>query len=163
TNVVGKFVEYFGEGAAALNATDRATIANMAPEYGATMGFFGVDEKTLDYMRNTGRSAEHIETIRNYYTAQGMFGIPRSGDVDYSQVVEVDLSSIKPAVAGPKRPQDRIDLDDLGGRFKELFTTPLKDGGFGKTAADLDARFGVTIGSVDVPCVEGGGEQSQRS
>jgi len=163
TNVVGKFVEYFGEGAAALNATDRATIANMAPEYGATMGFFGVDEKTLDYMRNTGRSAEHIETIRNYYTAQGMFGIPRSGDVDYSQVVEVDLSSIKPAVAGPKRPQDRIDLDDLGGRFKELFTTPLKDGGFGKTAADLDARFGVTIGSVEVPCVEGGGEQSQRS
>lgn len=163
TNVVGKFVEYFGEGAAALNATDRATIANMAPEYGATMGFFGVDEKTLDYMRNTGRSAEHIETIRNYYAAQEMFGIPRSGDVDYSQVVEVDLSTIKPAVAGPKRPQDRIDLDDLGDRFKELFTTPLKEGGFGKTASDLDSRFGVTIGSVETSCVEGGGEQSQRS
>jgi len=163
TNVVGKFVEYFGEGAAALNATDRATIANMAPEYGATMGFFGVDEKTLDYMRNTGRSAEHIETIRNYYTAQQMFGIPRSGEVDYTQVVELDLATIKPAVAGPKRPQDRIELDDLGDRFTELFTMPLADGGFGKTAADLDARYGVTIGSVEVSCVEGGGEQSQRS
>lgn len=163
TNVVGKFVEYFGEGAAALNATDRATIANMAPEYGATMGFFGVDEKTLDYMRNTGRSAEQIETIRNYYTAQEMFGIPRSGEVDYTQVVELDLATIKPAVAGPKRPQDRIELDDLNDRFKELFTMPLSDGGFGKTAADLDARFGVTIGSVEMSCVEGGGEQSQRS
>ena len=163
TNVVGKFVEYFGEGAAALNATDRATIANMAPEYGATMGFFGVDEKTLDYMRNTGRSVEQIETIRNYYTAQEMFGIPRSGEVDYTQVVELDLATIKPAVAGPKRPQDRIELDDLNDRFKELFTMPLSDGGFGKTAADLDARFGVTIGSVEMSCVEGGGEQSQRS
>ena len=163
TNVVGKFVEYFGEGAAALNATDRATIANMAPEYGATMGFFGVDEKTLDYMRNTGRSDAQIETIRNYYTAQEMFGIPRSGQIDYSQVVELDLATIKPSVAGPKRPQDRIELDHLDDRFKELFSMPVADGGFGKDVAALDARFPVTIGSVEMDCVGGGGEQSQRS
>ncbi len=103
-NVVGKFVEYFGEGARALNATDRATIANMAPEYGATMGFFGTDEKTLEYFTNTGRSSEQVETIRNYYTAQGMFGIPKKGEVDYSTVIELELETITPSVAGPKRP-----------------------------------------------------------
>src|SRR4051812_29176819 len=108
-NVVGKFVEFFGDGAAALHATDRATIANMAPEYGATMGFFPTDDKTLEYFTNTGRSAEHIETISNYYTAQGMFGIPREGEVDYTTVLELDLATVNPAVAGPKRPQDRID------------------------------------------------------
>ena len=106
TNVVGKFVEFFGEGAIALNATDRATIANMAPEYGATMGFFGVDEKTLDYFRNTGRTTQQIETIRNYYNAQEMFGIPRSGQVDYTMVVDVNLADIGPQLpvqtaAGP--------------------------------------------------------------
>ena len=85
-NVVGKFVEFFGEGAAALNATDRATIANMAPEYGATMGFFPTDEKTLEYLRIRAATDEQIETIRNYYTAQGMFGIPRDGEVDYTTV-----------------------------------------------------------------------------
>src|SRR5258706_641171 len=88
--VVGKFVEFYGEGAAALNATERATIANMAPEYGATMGFFGVDEKTLAYLRNTGRSREQIETIRNYYEAQNMFAIPKHGSVDYSTVIDLD-------------------------------------------------------------------------
>src|SRR6188768_2244409 len=105
--VVGKFVEFYGEGAAALNATDRATIANMAPEYGATMGFFPTDEKTLDYFGNTGRSEEHIATIRNYYMAQNMFGIPKDGEIDYSTVLELSLETITPAVAGPKRPQDR--------------------------------------------------------
>ena len=106
--VVGKFVEFFGEGAAALNATDRATIANMAPEYGATMGFFGVDEKTLDYFTNTGRTQQQVETIRNYYTAQNMFGIPREGEVDYSVKLDLSLETITPSVSGPKRPQDRI-------------------------------------------------------
>src|SRR5436190_22505282 len=90
-NVVGKFVEFFGEGATALNATDRATIANMAPEYGATMGFFPTDEKALEYFANTGRSQEQIDTIRNYYTEQGMFGIPKEGDIDYTTVLELDL------------------------------------------------------------------------
>src|SRR5215208_3995082 len=135
-NVVGKFVEFFGEGAAALNATDRATIANMAPEYGATMGFFGTDEKTLDYFRNTGRDSEQIETIRNYYTAQGMFGIPKEGEVDYSTVIDLSLETVTPSVAGPKRPQDRIELSNLDDRFIELFSQTVADGGYGKEAAD---------------------------
>ncbi len=142
--VVGKFVEFFGEGSSALNATDRATIANMAPEYGATMGFFGTDEKTLDYFRNTGRSEEQISTIRNYYTAQQMFGIPQRGDVDYSTVIDLDISTIKPAVAGPKRPQDRIELDDLSTKFRSLFTSSVSDGGFGKAESELAERFEVS-------------------
>jgi aconitate hydratase len=99
-SVVGKFVEFYGAGASALNATDRATIANMAPEYGATMGFFGVDDKTLDYFANTGRSAEQIETIKNYYAAQNMFGLPQEGEVDYSTVIDLSLETITPSVAG---------------------------------------------------------------
>ncbi len=162
-NVVGKFVEFFGEGAAALHATDRATIANMAPEYGATMGFFPTDEKTLEYFANTGRSAEQIDTIRNYYTAQGMFGIPRDGEVDYSTVIELNLHTITPAVAGPKRPQDRIELSSLDDRFIELFSQPVADGGYGKAASDLEKRFSVTIGSHSTEMVEGGGEQSSKS
>jgi len=164
-NVVGKFVEYFGDGAAALNATDRATIANMAPEYGATMGFFPVDEKTLDYFRATGRSAEQIDTIRNYYKAQEMFGIPRDGEVDYSTVLELDLATINPSVAGPKRPQDRIELSNLDDRFLELFSKPVADGGYGKAAAELETRYFVTIGAPAAGGNEwtGGGEQSQKS
>ncbi|MEP6704278.1 MAG: aconitase family protein, partial [Acidobacteriota bacterium] len=119
-NVVGKFVEFFGVGASALNATDRATIANMAPEYGATMGFFGTDEKTLEYLQNTGRSAEQVETVRSYYTAQEMFGIPKEGEVDYSTVIDLSLETVVPSVAGPKRPQDRIELSSLDDRFIEL-------------------------------------------
>src|SRR5262245_12049918 len=104
--VVGKFVEYHGEGAARLGVTDRATIANMAPEYGATMGFFPIDERTCEYLRVTGRSEEQVERVRRYYEAQGMFGIPRAGACDYTAVLELDLGSITPSVAGPKRPQD---------------------------------------------------------
>src|SRR5215213_2441056 len=132
--VVGKFVEFFGEGATSWNATDRATIANMAPEYGATMGFFGTDEKTLEYFRSTGRAREQIETIRSYYTAQGMFGIPLEGEVDYSTVLNLDLETITPSVAGPKRPQDRIELSNLDDRFIELFTKAATDGGYGKAS-----------------------------
>ena len=162
-DVVGKFVEFFGEGAAALHVPDRATIANMAPEYGATMGFFGVDEKTLEYFENTGRSRETIDTVRNYYVAQKMFGIPRDGEIDYSTVLELSLATITPAVAGPKRPQDRIELSNLDERFIDLFSKPVADGGYGKLAADLDRRFGVTIGSHPSSVVEGGGEQSANS
>jgi aconitate hydratase len=162
-NVVGKFVEFFGEGAAALNATDRATIANMAPEYGATMGFFATDEKTLDYYSNTGRTDEQIETIRNYYTAQEMFGIPADGDIDYSTVLELDLSTVLPAVAGPRRPQDRIDLSQLDDRFLELFTKSTADGGYGKAAEDLEKRFPVTLGHPNNGVVAGGGEQSPKT
>ena len=111
--VVGKFVEFFGDGAAALSLPDRATIANMAPEYGATMGFFPVDEATCAYYAATGRSAEQVDTIRNYFQAQGLFGISQAGDCDYSQVLEIDLGSVVPSVAGPRRPQDRIELDHV--------------------------------------------------
>ncbi len=162
-NVVGKFVEFFGTGAAALNATDRATIANMAPEYGATMGFFGTDEKTLEYFAATGRTEEQIGTIMNYYKAQEMFGIPKEGEVDYTVVYDLDLSSIQPSVAGPKRPQDRVNLANLDDRFKELFSMPVSDGGFGKTNEDLDRRVMVTIGGVAETSNGGGGEQSGRS
>jgi aconitate hydratase len=161
--VVGKFVEFFGEGATALTATDRATIANMAPEYGATMGFFGTDEKTLDYFRATGRSREQVETIRNYYTAQGMFGIPREGEIDYSLVLDLNLETVTPSVAGPKRPQDRIELSNLDDRFIELFTKPVADGGYGKTQEELEKRFMVTMGVKAASVAAGGGEQSPKS
>ncbi len=157
--VVGKFVEFFGEGARNLPATDRATIANMAPEYGATMGFFGVDEKTLEYFAATGRTAEHIETIRNYFTAQEMFGIPLKGEVDYSNIIELDLTTIVPAVAGPRRPQDRIELTDLKEKFTELFTNAVSDGGYGKEAEDLEKQFMVTVGADIHTTVTGGGGQ----
>src|SRR5581483_7032675 len=90
--VVGKFVEYFGDGAASLSVVDRATIANMAPEYGATMGFFPIDEETCAYLKATGRSDEQVEAFRNYFTAQGLFGMPRKGEIEYSQVVELNLA-----------------------------------------------------------------------
>jgi aconitate hydratase len=160
--VVGKFVEFFGEGAAALNATDRATIANMAPEYGATMGFFGVDEKTLEYFAATGRTNEQIETIRNYYTAQKMFGIPREGEVDYSVSLDLSLETITPSVAGPKRPQDRIELSNLDDRFIELFSQPVADGGYGKSADELEKRFLTTMGTITAVAT-GGGEQNPKS
>jgi aconitate hydratase len=132
TKVVGKFVEFFGPGARALNVPDRATIANMAPEYGATMGFFGIDEQTISYLRGTGRSEELCKTVENYYKAQGMWGIPDDGTIDFTQVVELDLGSIKPSVAGPKRPQDRIEVDALKAKWGELLSKPAPDG-YGKT------------------------------
>lgn len=130
--VVGKFVEFYGPGAVALSLPDRATIANMAPEYGATMGFFPVDGETINYLRGTGRSEELCTTVENYFKAQGMWGIPAKGDIDYTDDLELDLSTVVPAVSGPKRPQDRIDVPDLGTRFEELFTMPVADGGFGR-------------------------------
>ncbi|MBX3290805.1 MAG: aconitate hydratase [Acidobacteria bacterium] len=162
-NVVGKFVEFFGEGTAALNATDRATIGNMAPEYGATMGFFPVDEKTLEYLTSTGRSDEQIDTIRNYYVAQQMFGVPRKGDIDYTTALDLDLSTITPAAAGPKRPQDRIELAELDDRFKELFAAPLSEGGYGKSAEDLEKRDPVVLCGYAAGEVSGGGDQSSAS
>lgn len=161
--VVGKFVEFFGEGAASLHATDRATIANMAPEYGATMGFFGTDEKTLDYFRATGRDEAQIETIKNYYEAQGMFGIPLAGEVDYTTTLDLDLATITPAVAGPKRPQDRIELSNLDDRFIELFGQSVADGGYGKNKEELEKRFMVTMGVKHSDNVTGGGEQAPKS
>jgi aconitate hydratase len=152
--VVGKFVEFFGTGTASLALPDRATIANMAPEYGATMGFFPVDEKTVAYFRGSGRTAAEIDAFESYFKAQGMFGIPRAGAIDYSQVLELDLATIMPSLAGPKRPQDRIDLDRVKSTFASLFSKPVAENGFGKKPADLAARVrtrdGIDIGSGDV-------------
>jgi len=136
--VVGKFVEFYGDGAKQLPLTDRATIANMAPEYGATMGFFPIDEETVNYLRATGRAGEHCATYENYYKAQGLFGIPVEGEIDYSVNLALELGSIQPSVAGPKRPQDRIEVPNLGRKFEELFSKSVAYGGFGRDAADLD-------------------------
>ncbi len=139
TKVVGKFVEFFGEGARALPAATRATIANMAPEYGATMGYFPVDERTLEYYAATGRPAAQVRAIRAYHQAQGLFGVPLEGQVDYSQVVRLDLAAVEPSVAGPKRPQDRIALSGLKARFETLFEQQGPDG-FGKRRVELAVR-----------------------
>ncbi len=139
--VVGKFVEFFGEGTASLSLPDRATIANMAPEYGATMGFFPVDEKTLAYFRGTGRSQTEIEAFEAYFRAQGLFGVPASGDIDYSQVVKLDLGLVTPSLAGPKRPQDRIELGQVARQFAELFSKPNAQNGFNRPAELLHTRY----------------------
>lgn len=141
TKVVGKFVEFFGEGTKSLSLTDRATIANMAPEYGATMGFFPVDEATITYFKGTGRTEEEIAAFENYFKAQHLFGIPKEGDIDYSQVVTLDLANVTPSLAGPKRPQDRIDLNKVKSTFKELFTKPVSENGFNKKAEDFDKVY----------------------
>ena len=152
--VVGTFVEFFGKGTSSLSLPDRATVANMAPEYGATMGFFPVDDVTVDFLRESGRTDDEISAFRSYFKAQGMYGIPREGEIAYSRVLELDLSSVRPSVAGPRRPQDRINLYDLKQRFSDLFTKPVGENGFAKKHEDLPKRFaagnGMEVGSGDV-------------
>ncbi|HXB59018.1 MAG TPA: aconitate hydratase [Candidatus Acidoferrales bacterium] len=141
--VVGKFVEFFGPGATALPVVDRATIANMAPEYGATMGFFPIDGECLNYLRATGRSEEHCKLYENYYRAQNLFGIPKKGEIQYSQELELDLTTVVPSVAGPKRPQDKIELPKLKEEFNTTFSKPVTENGFGKSANALNESFHV--------------------
>ena len=152
--VVGKFVEFFGAGTRTLALPDRATIANMAPEYGATMGFFPVDERTIDYFKGTGRSKSEIEAFEAYFKAQQLFGVPGDGEIDYSQVIELDLGTVAPSLAGPKRPQDRITLTDVSAKFGELFSAPIADNGFNQPPAKLAQPFqtseGLTISNGDV-------------
>ena len=152
--VVGKFVEFFGEGTASLSLTDRATIANMAPEYGATMGFFPVDDATIDYFRGTGRSKAEIDAFEGYFRAQKLYGIPKSGDIDYTNVVALDLGSVSPSLAGPKRPQDRIEIGNVKANFAELFSKSTAENGFNKNADDLDVTYvnadGVKVKNGDI-------------
>ncbi|MEP7084187.1 MAG: aconitate hydratase AcnA, partial [Betaproteobacteria bacterium] len=145
--VVGKFVEFFGEGTASLAVPDRATIANMAPEYGATMGFFPVDDATVDYLRATGRTAEELDAFTAYFKAQGLYGIPRVGEIDYTKTVSLDLASIKPSLAGPKRPQDRIEMGSLKSTFTSLFSQPIAANGFAQAADKLARRYSTRPGS----------------
>ncbi|MEI6035006.1 MAG: aconitate hydratase AcnA [Verrucomicrobiae bacterium] len=147
--VVGKFVEFYGEGAANLPLTDRATVANMAPEYGATMGFFPVDSESVSYLASTGRTDAQCLAFENYFRAQNLFGMPEKGDIDYSVDIEIDLSRVRPSVAGPKRPQDRIDLPNLKSAFGSLLTDPVSVGGYGKSASDLGRSASVRIGGPD--------------
>src|SRR5213595_2449692 len=143
--VVGKFVEFYGEGAASLPVPDRATIGNMSPEYGATMGYFPIDQESVDYLRATGRSNEQCLAFENYFRAQKMFGMPLRGEIDYSVDIDLDLSTIKPSLAGPKRPQDRIDLPELGRKFRELLQKPVQQGGYGKQNIDLHEKHLVEL------------------
>jgi aconitate hydratase len=143
--VVGKFVEFYGEGAASLPVPDRATIGNMSPEYGATMGFFPIDNESVTYLRATGRTDEQCAAFENYFRAQKMFCMPRKGEIDYSVDLDVDLADVQPGVAGPKRPQDRINLGSLGETFRSLLQKPVKDGGYGKANDDLTARHLVQL------------------
>jgi aconitate hydratase len=159
--VVGKFVEFYGPGAAALAVVDRATIGNMAPEYGATMGFFPIDVECVNYLRATGRPQEHLDLYESYYRAQGLWGMPQKGDVDYSTYLELDLGSVIPSVAGPKRPQDRINLPQLKQEFVSAFSRPVAASGFGKKAEDLDHVVWLNPGAQhDIP---GGGSQEPVS
>jgi aconitate hydratase len=163
--VVGKFVEFHGEGAASLNVVDRATIANMSPEYGATMGYFPPDEEVCNYLKATGRDDEHVEAVRNYFKAQGMFGIPRKGEIEYSTLLELDLGTIVPSVAGPKRPQDRIPLPELKNTFINLLQQDSKSGGYGKPYSEIDLRYAADIGASEhaLAVVVGGGQQQSVS
>lgn len=152
--VVGKFVEFFGEGTRTLSLTDRATIANMAPEYGATMGFFPVDEATIDYFKGTGRTKAEIDAFEGYFKAQKMFGIPKKGDIDYTTEISLDLSTVAPSLAGPKRPQDRIEIGNVKSTFADLFSKPVAENGFNKNAEDLEKEYtnadGVKVKNGDV-------------
>jgi aconitate hydratase len=158
--VVGKFVEFYGPGAAALPVVDRATIANMAPEYGATMGFFPIDEECVNYLRATGRTEEHCRVYESYYRAQSLFGIPKKGEVDYSVSLELDLATVVPSIAGPKRPQDRIELPNLKQEFVTAFAKPLTENGFGKKPDELTSTFAVSVGE---GVRSGGGSQEPVS
>jgi aconitate hydratase len=152
--VVGKFVEFFGEGVENLALPDRATIANMAPEYGATMGFFPVDDVTIDYFKGSGRTEEEIAAFAEYFKAQGLYGIPKKGQIDYSETLNLDLSKVAPSLAGPKRPQDRIEIGNVKSTFGKLFSMPVSENGFSKKPDDLARRFktrdGIDVGSGDV-------------
>ncbi|AJC21929.1 aconitate hydratase AcnA [Pandoraea pulmonicola] len=147
--VVGKFVEFFGEGTSSLALPDRATIANMAPEYGATMGFFPVDEKTIDYFKGTGRTKAEIDAFESYFKAQKLFGIPKTNEIDYTKTLKLDLGTVAPSLAGPKRPQDRIEIGNVKSTFKDLFTKPVAENGFNKTQEQLDTTY-KTASGIDV-------------
>jgi aconitate hydratase len=161
-NVVGKFVEFYGPGVAHLPVPDRATISNMAPEYGATLGLFPVDDETCSYLINTGRPSELVEAVRNYYGAQQMFGA-HDGHVEYSQVIELNLEEIEPSIAGPRRPQDRILLSKVKETFQQLLAKPLAQGGYGKSESEIAESFSVTIGAHRTQAdqvISGGGSQA---
>ena len=151
--VVGKFVEFFGDGTKSLSLPDRATIANMAPEYGATMGFFPVDGATIDYFKNTGRSDEEISMFQSYFEAQELYGTPLKGEIDYTSEIDFDLGSVAPSLAGPKHPQDRIEIGKVKDTFTSLFTKPIKKDGYARDRKIINKRYAensINLGHGDV-------------
>lgn len=146
--VVGKFVEFYGAGLSNMTLPDRATIANMAPEYGATMGFFPVDDEALRYLRRTGRLEDEIELVEAYYKAQGMYRTDDTPDPVFTSTIELDLGTIVPSLAGPKRPQDRVNLTDMHTVFAEALTAPVKNRGFELSGDKLSAQG--TISGTDI-------------
>jgi aconitate hydratase len=159
--VVGKFVEFFGEGLATMSLPDRATIANMSPEYGATMGYFPVDSESIRYYDLTGRDAKQIDLVERYMKAQGLFFTPEAPEPLYSDYVELDMADVRSSVAGPRRPQDRISVVDLKSSFENSLTRPVKEGGFGLDPADVsksvtvvgDGRESITHGSTVIAAI----------
>ncbi|GAC40792.1 aconitate hydratase AcnA [Paenibacillus popilliae] len=150
--VVGKFVEFFGPGLESLSLADRATVANMAPEYGATIGFFPVDNETLNYLRLTGRTEEQVALVEAYYKAQGMFRHTDMPDPVFTDLIELDLSSVVPSLAGPKRPQDRVELSNMKPSFLDVVRTPVDKGGYGLSDSKIEQK---------VPVLHPNGETSQ--
>lgn len=163
TKVVGKFIEFFGPGVAALPVPDRATISNMAPEYGATLALFPVDEATCSYLRDTGRDKSQVEAVRNYYMAQQMFGGPGDRQIEYSATLDLNLEEIEPCVAGPRRPQDRIPLWRLKQDMRRILLAASSEGGYGKTESDLDKEFSLNVEALNElkdKTASGGGDVS---
>ncbi|NGP61119.1 aconitate hydratase AcnA [Paenibacillus thiaminolyticus] len=152
--VVGKFVEFFGPGLESISLADRATVANMAPEYGATIGFFPVDHETLNYLRLTGRTEEQVALVEAYYKAQGMFRYADTPDPVFTDIIELDLSSVVPSLAGPKRPQDRVELSNMKQSFLDIVRTPVDKGGYGLSDSKIEQK---------VPVAHPNGETSQLS
>ena len=158
--VVGMFVEFFGEGVEALSLPDRATISNMCPEYGATIGFFPPDAETMRYLRLTGRAETHVQMVEAYLENQELFGVPKAGELTYSEELVIDLDAIEPSVAGPKRPQDRIVLSKVKDTFSGLLTQSMTEGGFGLSEAQIAGAddkktdyHGITHGSVVISAI----------
>lgn len=143
--VVGKFVEFFGPGIASLPIADRATIANMAPEYGATMGFFPVDNETLNYLRLTGRPEEHVQLVEKYLKENDMFFTVDKEEPIYTEIIELDLSEVEANLSGPKRPQDLIPLSQMKTSFRNALVAPAGNQGFGLTAEEIDKEVKVTL------------------
>lgn len=142
--VVGKFVEFFGPGLANISLADRATVANMAPEYGATVGYFPVDDETLNYLSSTGRSEEQVELVKQYYKAQGIFRTAATPDPTFTDIIELDLATVVPSLAGPKRPQDRIELTNMKQEFNDIIRTPIEKGGYGLSEEKLNEEIQIT-------------------
>jgi len=143
--VVGKFVEFFGDGVSTMSLADRATIANMSPEYGATMGFFPIDDETLHYLRRTGRTDEEVQLVQRYTKEQGLFRTDATPAPTFTKVVEFDLCTVEPSLAGPKRPQDRVPLSRMKQSFQESLRAPVSERGFALDDAAMATTVGVQL------------------